>query len=264
MNKYIVIAFVLVLVLVIILLFNYMVAPIIPLILQEKEFIIKSIENQLKIVTGDRINDYYLSSAMWMQAFIASITALITLFGVSSIFLIKKQNKLQQKTFESTIYRNLISEQFIKIKQAIHSKELKKIMDEIENKIKHEEQEIMNNLLLDEIRRKVKKSFCHFIFNSTSKQVTLEDIELLINEYNYLSMLIENKTLSKNFATDLCIENFKNVYKKLIPFINVRRNLSKKYANHYIKYVESSFDIEKIYTDYKRLEDYKYTASHHE
>ena len=63
---------------------------------------------------------------------------------------------------------------------------------------------------------------------------SLDHIEMLLNEYNYLSKLIGEKKLNQEFATDLGVGNFRNVLVKALPFIRLRQKLSPQYASHFV------------------------------
>ena len=74
------------------------------------------------------------------------------------------------------------------------------------------------------------------------KYASFDHVEMLINQYNYLSKLLNERKLKPEFATDLGIANFKNLYRDLLALIKLRQRLSDRYAIHFTKYYESSSD----------------------
>ncbi|MEX0363023.1 MAG: hypothetical protein AB3N10_18760 [Allomuricauda sp.] len=69
---------------------------------------------------------------------------------------------------------------------------------------------------------------------------TLDHIESLINEYNYICKLIQKETIGAEFGTDLGLKNFKKVHDSIEPLLELRKRISPSYASHYIEYIRQN------------------------
>ncbi|MBO0324292.1 hypothetical protein J0X14_18430 [Muricauda sp. CAU 1633] len=194
--------------------------------------------------------DAFLNSAMWAQVIVACFTMIITGFGLLSIYEIKKQTEIQRQQMESQIYKTLISDRFVSIKRFLRSDYVQlnfQNIPQIKNNIisAHGEttkKEIAEKVL--EILRENIRTYQGDHYPLMERQPVLDDIESLINEYNYITMLLLKGILSKDFATNLALKNLDLLYKnKLKPFIDLRNEIApdKSYASHYTQYIKENF-----------------------
>jgi hypothetical protein len=196
----------------------------------------------------------FLTAGGWMQAVVAWGTLVVTVVGATSIFFVRNQLKLDRERAERELFRPLISGDMQSVKRLINVvsirnqlSELGSTLDEIETAIKQqsETKEQYSRLLADAcapIRESTRRRFNQRAARVKlpllrGEKASLDHVEALLNEYNYLSKLILDKRLNAEFHTELGRENFRNVHRKLDAFIRLRRNMSPKYAVHFTAYV---------------------------
>lgn len=198
----------------------------------------------------------FVAAGAWIQAIVAWTTFIVTAVGASSILLLWRQLKLDRERAERELFRLLISADVQSVKRVLHVKSIRKQLDELATQLDSVEAELKeqctrvdeyNMLLADACRPILERMRARF--NQTAakikvpllepKRVSLDHVEALINEYNYLSKLILDKRLRADFHTELGQENFRNVHGRLLAFIRLRQNISPKYAVHFTRYVEA-------------------------
>lgn len=200
------------------------------------------IRKYLKGISDIENVEKLLNAAMWAQVIISTITALILLVGLRSLYQIGRQNKMEQQKLESEMYRPLISDRHQSIKRFLYMKPVEDAFDELKswlNDNKLIESEIYE-MRLNQFRNDVQG-----IGNNEELPLlvelnpTLDHIESLINEYNYISKLILDGNIRERFATNLGNTNFGRIFIKISPFIELRRRMTGgKYASHFYKQVQ--------------------------
>ncbi len=75
-------------------------------------------------------------------------------------------------------------------------------------------------------------------------EASLDHVEAIVNEYNYLSKLITEEKLDKDFMTHLGSDNFKNTFNNVRPLIVLRQKISPRYASHFCYYCEGKEKLE--------------------
>jgi hypothetical protein len=190
----------------------------------------------------------FLSSAMWAQVLIAIVGALISYYLLKQISLVQEQIQLSRKTSTAESAKILTSKRSINVRRFLNQDKAKKyfaklttdhichILDE-NGDLKFDKNKFDSELKI--IRNEISK-LSQEIFPE-QKIITLDDIEYLLNEYNYIGMLIEHKVFDVPLITSMAKDNAINIYEIVIPYINFRRQTAahnKGYASHYIKWIE--------------------------
>jgi hypothetical protein len=186
----------------------------------------------------------FLNTAIWVQAYIAWITFVVVAFATYQIYLIHRQTKIQQEQTEREAYLPLISPETVSARRLLNSKEVREILDDILSEMDDADDAPTLHFqeMLDATRKKIdsiSKRMSWPLLHGT--YASFDHIEMLLNQYNYLSKLINEHKLEKDFATDLGVANFKRVYQNAFAVIKLRRKLSgDSYANHFTKYCDNS------------------------
>ena len=188
-------------------------------------------------------------SLTWIQASVAWFTLLFIAIAASQIWLVGRQINLERERAEREAYRRLISPEMQSAKRFLYCKEIMeqmKILDaellELDEKFpENDSRERTQHILdiLDQTRNEFSNIAQNMSFPLVSdNKMSLDHIEALIDEYNYLAKLVEDGKLNKTFATELGVRNFKTIYERTLPLIKLRCKLSKEYASHFLKYCE--------------------------
>jgi len=183
----------------------------------------------------------FIAVALWVQTLVAWITLVVLAIAAIQIFYLQQQTALAQEQAEREAYRPLISPSMISAKRLLNSQEIQNELTKLDAQVSAavNESSARFEQLLDTTRKRfdeIAKSMSWPLLNGT--YASLDHVEMLINEYNYLSKLINAKRLQEKFATDLGVENFKRVYDRVGPLIRLRRHLSPKYASHFKEYCQ--------------------------
>ena len=206
----------------------------------------------LSLASDPSLNRSLNQAVTWIQVLIAWVTLLFIAIAASQIWLLMRQTSYQRERAEREAYRPLISSEMQSTKRFLNCKEIEKWMEIINKKLAELDEKFPENdsskrkqrilgaqSILDQTRNAfsniVQKQNMSFPLLGDNK-MSLDHIEALINEYNYLSKLIDDGKLNETFATDLGVDNFKKVYERALPLIKLRRTLSEKYASHFLKY----------------------------
>ncbi len=180
------------------------------------------------------------SAAAWVQAAIYSCTLLVTCVLAFQVFLILRQMRNEQHKRHSEAYRILLRPEMQSTKRVLWSEDVGTLLSAIDNKLDSLKGGTPNiyRAMLEDVRKRFDeiagKIPMALFFGKT---IGFDHVEALINEYNYLSKMIEEGQIEEGFATELSRENFKTVYKRVLPVIKLRQRISAKYASHFDRYV---------------------------
>ena len=184
--------------------------------------------------------------AAWIQAYIAWITFVVIAIASAQIYLLYQQNEIQREQAERAAYLPLISPEMISAKRLLKSNEIRRLLYELKMTLDSDREnppEALRELLdatrdqINEIGRAMSWPLLVGTFAS------FDHVEMLINLYNFLSMLLNSGKLRREFATELAIANFINVYDDASELIRLRQLLSKnKYAIHFKDFYEKERD----------------------
>ncbi len=190
----------------------------------------------------------FLSSAMWAQVLIAVIGALISYYLLKQISLVQEQIQLSRKTSTAESAKILTSKRSINVRRFLNQDKAKEYFEKLTNdhvchildengdlKFDKNKFDYELNIIRDEISKLSQEIF------PEHKIITLDDIEYLLNEYNYIGMLIQHKVFDEPLITSMAKDNAINIYKIVMPYINFRRQTAthkKGYARHYINWID--------------------------
>ncbi len=180
-------------------------------------------------------------SVSWIQALIAWLTLIFIATAAFSIWWLKQQISLQREEAERKAYRPLISPAMQSAKRFLYCKEIRQKMQTLDRELEENEscERARFQRMLDETRGEFNIIAQNMSFPLVGDiKMSLDHIEALINEYNYLAKLILDGKLNDTFATDLGVDNFKSVYDMALPLVKLRRKLSSNYASHLSEYRE--------------------------
>lgn len=195
--------------------------------------------------------DDFLASAMWAQVFVAIAGAFVSYYLLNQVRLAQAQLALNRKTATAEAAKVLTSDKIMNVKRFLNQKEVGDYFCEFVSRYKvdlsgeygdytHDLYQFNEDLM--RIRREV--SDLSFKLSPFFCRVTLEDIEKLLNEYNYIGMLISHGVFDTPLITDMAMKNAKNVYSIIKPYIFFRKKPPGHrdgYASHYIHWVSGSF-----------------------
>ena len=197
----------------------------------------------------------FLSSAMWAQVLVAIIGALISYYlltqvslAQNQVSLIQDQIELSRKTSTAEAAKILTSERSVNTRKFLNQQ---KVIEYFKNlSINHAclVSDEDGNLIFD---KKLFDAELNKIRNEVSElsreispflsQVKLDDVEFLLNQYNYIAMLVEYRVFDEPLITDMAKKNAINIYNIVKPYIEFRRQTQSHkgmYANHYMNWVE--------------------------
>jgi hypothetical protein len=191
----------------------------------------------------------FLAAGGWAQALFAFATLLVAGIALSQVKELKEQTKIQRDRAEADTYRVLISDRMVSIKRFVRHPKVSEafswLLTETQKlpplphkptdaEVKCQKGEFQ--FLLDETRRRIARAAKLVSLPLLGRAASLDDIEAMINEYNFLSKLILEDRLNERFITDLGIKNFGDIYDQVKPFIDARQILSPSYASHFQTY----------------------------
>lgn len=217
----------------------------------------------------------------WLQALLGLVQAIIEFgllcfaflgvrqvsIGVQQVGYMKEEAKRKRQDWENLIYRRLITPEAAAARKLLFSNLGKACTASLEEEIAglDESGKGRNRRELQECLDKTRRKFDDIAGYAGPFEWTLtptkcagfDNIEALLNEYNYICKLMREDALSRTFATDQSLRNFVKVYRSLRPVIEVRGRLSKldavdlnkakagssdnllvwsAYASHYVEY----------------------------
>lgn len=187
----------------------------------------------------DIINPDSSAAANWVLALFAFLTLLVTSVAAFQLVLLQDQANFERERTEREAFRLLISPLMQSTKRFLRNPEVQAILKSLPSKMDTMKGNSVKRsiLLLDQVRQDIliigQKNKMPLL-NNTS--LSLDHIESLINEYEYLSKLINDERLKSKFATELSQENFVSVFNAAEPLIILRQNGSPKYAYNFTKY----------------------------
>ncbi|MGI8569992.1 MAG: hypothetical protein ACR2KT_13480 [Methylocella sp.] len=185
----------------------------------------------------------YLNPALWFQVLIAFFTMILSSVAIISVLLLYVQIRKQREQEERELYRALISYEMQSSRRFLAHEdvqselnELDKTLDDIETKNNTKDPEIYIDIL-EGLRKKVRHISGDIELPLLSgKKASLDHIEAVINEYNWLSQLIIDRALRQAFVTRSTGDNFKSTFKLVHALIRLRQNISPNYASHFCEY----------------------------
>lgn len=195
--------------------------------------------NWWSLAVEPSLDDSIRQSVSWIQALIAWLTLIFIATAAFSIWWLKQQISLQREESERNAYRPLISPVMQSAKRFLYCEEIQQKLQTLDKELN--ENKSYEDEQLQRILKVTRAEFNSIAQNMSFPLVgdikmSLDHIEALINEYNYLAKRILEKTLRETFATELGVDNFKKVYKYTLPLIDLRCKLSSDYASHFIEY----------------------------
>ncbi|SNZ19282.1 hypothetical protein [Cohaesibacter gelatinilyticus] len=171
----------------------------------------------------------------WLQATISLLTLIITSFAIIQLFMVRQQIANDEIRKQQDAYRRLVDPQMVSIKRFIHSEHVGNCFDVLEEYLSNTELTQKDaTTKLGELRadmRVDKPDDDYPLFQG--KALTLDHIELVLNEYNSLSKLLNEGKLDSQFSTELGLKNFNTIYQKTLPFIKLRQNMNPSYAKEF-------------------------------
>jgi hypothetical protein len=185
-------------------------------------------------------NGNFGDPANWLQALAALWAVAVTAAIAFQIFEVKKQTLIEQERAATEAYRPLISGHMQSIKRFLCTDEIDEALRSLDKALDH-----LTNPLPAELHELLKKLRSTIAWKAKfiklpllGRNASLDDIESLINEYNYLCKLLLDETIGHRFATEMAMVNFVNIHRRLSPFLRLRRLLSPQYASHFSRFVD--------------------------
>jgi hypothetical protein len=190
--------------------------------------------------------DRFLQIASWLQAVVAWITLLFvaaTAFGIGFAAIQLRRDRSRD---EWEIYATLTSNEMMSTKRFLATREVQQIMRDIDASVNalgdaYKKEELLG--ILESARKRcaiAQKLYSWPLLMGTT--MSLEYIEMLVNKYNVIAHLINQKYIRDTSATGLALDNMHGNYEKLKHLIDLRKKISDSYAVHYIKYCESKVE----------------------
>jgi hypothetical protein len=197
----------------------------------------------------------FLNSANWMQMVVAWGALIVTLGAAFSIAYqiksLRDQVNLEHERTEREYYRLLSTPEMQSTRKLLHTSQIRSILNDLGNELRTAKRDLERikatplqhrarfQALLDETRERFRIA-AESIHLPLLRDGTgsLDHVEALLDEYNFVAKLIHEHQLSERFATEMGLANFNNVHRLLIAFIELRCELSPEYASHFIRYVK--------------------------
>ena len=187
-------------------------------------------------------------AANWLQALLALIGVGVTALVARQIVDIREQTLIQRQKFEVDTYRVLISAEMQSAKKVVASQAAGDALGDLARWL-DEAQQIPDKDERAKVAREKLETF-RTLFDASVAQVpvpllpnkghiTLDHVESLLNEYNFIGSLLEKEIVRRNFATEMALSNAIKSYIRLLPFINLRRLISPDYASPFTRFASA-------------------------
>ncbi len=185
----------------------------------------------------------FIDSAQWLQALAVVVTAIVGFYLLNQLKIAGKQLslnaeqlKLQQKLTVAEINKRLASKEFSRVRRFLHNADVKIFFKKKVAAIAR----LANKDNYDQMYFLFKQRFYDFKkYSSEYSYIRIEDIEMLLNEYNLVGMLDRDGISAKMF-TKKALENAKIMYEVLESYILLRRAVSSgksEYASDYENWI---------------------------
>jgi hypothetical protein len=181
----------------------------------------------------------YGDAASWVQVGVAFWTVAVTSVAAYQIVILRRQTRIQEQAAEAQTYRPLISPQMQSVKRFVWSQEFGGALQRLQQALAAGPAPDSLKLALDTFRVDVRRVARRVDLPLLGRRACLDDVEALLNEYNYICKQIRDGVVGADFATDMAGRNLRRVFDRLEPFIRLRRSMSTAYASHFVAYVES-------------------------
>lgn len=172
--------------------------------------------------------DNFWAAAQWVQALIYFFGVIAAAMGALTIGLLRKQIEMQQEHDKRTAYRLLISSEMMAAKRVLADPEVRRLLSNLSE---------LNGdpaLELDRFREAINRRGAEILVPSVFfARPALDYVESLLNEYNYLSKLLLDGKLEREFITAAGGNNFWLSHERLKFFIALRQRLNPDYAHEY-------------------------------
>ena len=187
----------------------------------------------------------FINSAQWLQAFAVFVTAIVGFYLLNQLRIAGEQLsvtanqlKLQQKLAVAEINKRLASKDFSQVRKFLHDKDVQEFF----KKEVFAMARSANESNYEQVYSLFKKRFYEFKkYSSEYYYVEIEDIEMLLNEYNLVGMLDRDGAISGEMFTKKAIENAKKMYNVLRSYILLRRAVysgGSEYASDYENWIK--------------------------
>ncbi len=200
-------------------------------------------------------NDFFpksgdvLSSAMWAQVFIMIVGVIVSYFLLNQVRLAENQIQLNRKTATAEAARVLMSHKMVAVRRFLRQGKVDAFFKEMVEKYGIDLSGEYSGCIFnrddfnDDLKEiKIKIDEISLMVSPFLYRISLEDIEALLNEYNYIGMLKKHGVFDEPLITDMALENARDVYSVLESYIFFRRKSPvhrRKYASHYVDWVKS-------------------------
>lgn len=179
---------------------------------------------------------HFVDAAVWLQSVVAWLTLFFVMLATLQIYYLSQQARAEKNRVEREAYRILISPSMQSSKRLITITPVRKMLKTIEEMLRLEPDISIEECryILEKVRVNVdlaaSKEYWPLL---PDNRIGFDNIEALINEYTYLSKMIEDGVLAPKFVTELGYRNLINTHRSLSPIIELRRRMSKEYAVHF-------------------------------
>ena len=180
----------------------------------------------------------FINSAQWLQAFAVFVTAIVGFYLLNQLRIAANQLKLQQKLAVAEINKRLASKDFSQVRKFLYDKNVQEFFKKEVSAMARS----ANESNYEQVYSLFKKRFYEFKkYSSEYYYVEIEDIEMLLNEYNLVGMLDRDGAISGEMFTKKAIENAKKMYNVLRSYILLRRAVysgESEYASDYETWIK--------------------------
>jgi hypothetical protein len=194
--------------------------------------------------------DQLIATGGWVQAIIAWCTLVVALVAIIQLAFMRQQHLTDKQRAESEIYHQLIAPEMQSTKRFLNSPEVIEIMRTlIENVNEYHEttrglglddRALRYDAIVEEFRDKLAnagETMSWPLLGST--KMSLDHVEFLINEYNYVATLMVYGVIDERFTRDLFRNNFLATYELIEPIVRLRRIRTPNFAGHLSRYYET-------------------------
>lgn len=179
-------------------------------------------------------------AANWTQVLVTLWAMAVAAVAAYQIVILRRQTQIQERMAEMAVYRPLISPTSQSIKRFIASAAFQAEITRLRTQVLPTLQAGAASAALDVFRARVAVCASAVALPLMDRPASLDHVESLVNEYNYICKQILERVVSADFATEMSVENIRNVHDRLLPFLELRRRLSPRYGKHFSDYVERS------------------------
>ncbi len=180
----------------------------------------------------------FMSTAQWIQILISILGLLVSLFLLNQL----SELKYERKRAAAEAAKKLSCEDFRTARRILNNPDVVDFFNKMQKKLQNSDFEWQKNNMSE-------KEF-NELFNTLKDELKdidkqngginiLNNVELLLNEYNYIGLLIEHKVVDLDLMTDMAAKNAQTVFNIIRPYILFRRISPnhKEYASNYVNWM---------------------------